>query len=316
MRVTVTGADGFVGRHALTALLAAGHDVLAAGRAGTGAPPWSQAPEVAAARWTALELDAPASVAALAAAPCDAVLHLAALASGREARRDPGAAWVVNAAGTARLLEAFGDARRDGVSDPRVLVVSTGEAYGDGPPVPRTEAEPARPVSPYAASKVGAEVAAAEVGRRTGLRVVVARPFTHTGPGQTTVYALPAFAAKLAEARRTGAGAVTTGDLSPIRDVLDVRDVARAYVALLERGVPGEIYNVASGEGRSLATIFAELARRIGTDAMAERDPGLTRQGDLAYLVGDPAKLRRATGWTPNIPFTQTLQDLVDAQAD
>ncbi len=316
MKVLVTGADGFVGRHALAALVAAGHEAVGAMRVGTAPPAWALGPEYRGVRWIALELERPASVEAAAAEPVDAVLHLAALASGREARRDPGQAWIVNAAGTARLLEALADRRRLTGADPRVLVVSTGEVYGEGPAVPRREDDALRPVSPYAASKVGAEAAAFEVHRRTGLRVIVARPFAHTGPGQATIYVAPAFVERLRLARRMAAPVVKVGNLLPVRDFLDVRDVAAAYVALLERGSDGEAYNIASGIGVRLQELFDRLAEIVGVRPVAEVDPTLMRSADLPHLVGDASKLKAATGWSPAISFTQTLRDLVHAQAD
>jgi nucleoside-diphosphate-sugar epimerase len=314
VRVLVTGADGFVGRFLLQALVEAGHVPVGTTRSGGAVPAW--AANMPSVEWTTLELTDASSVAQAAALPSDAVVHLAALASGREARQDPGLAWTVNAAGTARLVEALAETRREHGRDPRVLVVSTGEVYGEGPSVPRREPDPLRPVSPYAASKVGAEVAAMEVFRRTGLRVIVARPFAHTGPGQTSIYAAPAFVERLRSARRVGAPVVKVGNLAPVRDFLDVRDVVRAYVALLERGSVGETYNIASGRGVALRELFDELAALVGVRAVPEADPALLRAADLPHLVGDATKLHAATGWSPAIPFTQTLRDLVDAQAD
>jgi len=246
----------------------------------------------------------------------EAVVHLAAVASGRQARRNPGGAWDVNAAGTARLTSAAEALREAGRVDPLILLVSTGEVYGAGAPVARVETDPLRPVSPYAASKVGAEVAALEAGRRSGLRVVIARPFPHTGAGQSPDYVVPAFAERLRAARVSGAASVPTGNLDPVRDLLDVRDVVRAYRLLLERGAPGEAYNVARGDGLSLAEVFARLAALIGTPAVPAPDPSLVRSADIPHLVGDSTKLRRATGWAPTISLDRTLQELVDAQAD
>ncbi|HSB53935.1 MAG TPA: hypothetical protein VLD58_06245, partial [Gemmatimonadales bacterium] len=92
--------------------------------------------------------------------------------------------------------------------------------------------------------------------------------------------------------------------------------VARAYVALLAHGRVGEVYNIASGEGRSLAAIFGRLAELIGVRAIPEPDPQLARSADLPHLVGDAARLRAVTGWAPRISFDQTLQDVVNAQTD
>jgi GDP-4-dehydro-6-deoxy-D-mannose reductase len=261
-----------------------------------------------------LELEDPASVARAAEWPADAVVHLAAVASSREARRDPGLAWSVNAAGTARLLEALGAARGSG-RDPRVLVVSSGEVYGDGPHRPRLESDPLAPQSPYAASKAAAELAALEVARRTGLTVLIARAFQHTGPEQTEVYVIPALIRRLSDARRTGAREIAVGNLDPVRDILDVRDVAAAYIALLERA-PAGIYNVARGEGYALREILARLAALVGVEVTPVPDPSLARSGDIPHLVGDPGRIRNATGWTASYSIEQTLRDVVDAQAD
>jgi GDP-4-dehydro-6-deoxy-D-mannose reductase len=308
--VLVTGADGFVGRHLVQRLRRAGHEVGAGCRPGGPPVAWGDS-RVAS---LPLELTDDGSIRAALAFQPDAVVHLAAVASNREAREDPGRAWEVNAAGTARLAEALGRSRDEG-RDPVLLAVSTGEVYGVGGPEPRRETDELRPASPYAASKVAAEVAVLEVGRRTGLRAVIARPFTHTGAGQQPGFALPGFVARLRAAKASGEAVVPTGNLEPVRDLLDVRDVTEAYLALLERGTPGEAYNIARGEGKSLAEMFRQLADLIGVRAEPRPDPALARSRDLPHLVGDSTKLRRATGWTPTIALDQTLRGLVDAEA-
>jgi GDP-4-dehydro-6-deoxy-D-mannose reductase len=309
----VTGADGFVGGYLVRLLRAEGRPVLATYRTGAAVPTGFPTEESAGVTWIPLDLGDRDSVRQLAKHAVDAVYHLAAVASGQAAREDPGQAWAVNAGGTARLLEALASAPAG--RQPRVLVVSSGEGCGRGAP-PLRDTEPLVPRSPYAASKVGAEVAALEVMRRTGLPVIIARPFPHTGPGQTERYVVPAFAARLRAAAQSGASSVRTGNLSPVRDFLDVRDVVRAYTALIAAGQPGEVYNVASGSGISLEQLFQRLAAIIGVAAQPEPDPALQRPSDLPYLVGDASRLASATGWRATIPLTQTLQDLVDAQAD
>jgi GDP-4-dehydro-6-deoxy-D-mannose reductase len=227
-----------------------------------------------------------------------------------------GVAWGTNAAGTARLAEELARLKAAGDADPVLVFASTGEVYGSGPARPRTERDPLLPCSPYAASKVGAEAAVLETWRRTGLRVIIARAFPHTGPGQSTRFVAPAFAERLRLAKRARVPVVKTGNLEPVRDFLDVRDVAAAYLSLAVQGVPGEVYNVARGEGISLAELFERLARLVGVRAIPELDPELVRPADIFHLVGDPSRLRAATGWSPTIDLDATLKELVDAQAD
>lgn len=316
MRVLVTGADGFAGRHVVELLVQAGHEVWAGCRpGGEPAKRWLGSQAQKAVTVIPLEITDPTSVSAALGRPFEAIVHLAAVASGSEARQDPGRAWVVNAAGTARLVDAAVVLRGKTGADPLLLVVSSAEVYGNGPAVPRVETDPLVPQSPYAASKVGTEVAALEAWRREGLRVVIARAFPHTGPGQLPVYVVPAFLERLRAARDTGAVEVRTGSLDPVRDLLDVRDVAAAYVALLSQGSPGEAYNVARGVGVTLRELFGRLAEMVGAKVTPVPDPSLMRPGDIQYLVGDAAKLRRATGWSPGFTLEQTLREMVDAQA-
>jgi GDP-4-dehydro-6-deoxy-D-mannose reductase len=144
---------------------------------------------------------------------------------------------------------------------------------------------------------------------------VIARAFPHTGPGQSLLYVVPAFIQRLRAARAAGAERVSTGNLEPVRDLLDVRDVARAYVALLQHGVPGEAYNVSRGEGVTLRELFTRLAGLVGVRVEPVTDPTLMRSGDIRYLVGNATKLKQATGWSPQITLERTLRDMVDAQA-
>ena len=309
MRVLVTGADGFVGRYLVGELRDRGHLVRAAVRPGSETP-WGETGDVTA---VPFELTDPESVQAALGEPCDAIVHLAAMASSAEARRDPGGAWIINAAGTARVAEAAAALRETGAADPTLLVVSSGEVYGEAHQ-PLREEDELKPQSPYAASKVGAEVAALEVARRTGLAVMIARPFTHTGPGQRDVFFVPALLGRLRAADRAGARTVRVGNLAPVRDLSDVRDIVRAYALLIERGEAGQTYNVSRGEGVALTDLFARMAAAVGVDARPEPDPALMRRADLPYLVGDSTKLRRATGWAPAISIDQTLRDMLDAE--
>jgi GDP-4-dehydro-6-deoxy-D-mannose reductase len=125
----------------------------------------------------------------------------------------------------------------------------------------------------------------------------------------------PAFVDRIRFAQKTGAVAVKTGSLDPVRELLDVRDVAQAYLLLLEKGRPGEIYNVARGEGLAIGELFHQLAQIVGVRVLPEPDHSLLRATDVPHLVGDPTKIFTDTGWRVQRPLEQTLRDLVDAQA-
>jgi GDP-4-dehydro-6-deoxy-D-mannose reductase len=196
----------------------------------------------------------------------------------------------------------------------RFLYVSSGDVYGTvvEHELPVGEATPARPANPYAASKVAAEVAALSWGRRGGFDVIVVRPFNHLGPGQTTNFSVPRFADALARMQRGTLGLqLATGRLDVSRDFLDVRDVVAAYSALLDHGRAGEIYNVASGVERRLDAVLNELIEVAQVRVELSLDPELVRPVDQPRMVGDATKLRADTGWSPTIPFPDTLRSVL-----
>ena len=313
----MTGADGFVGAWLVRRLRRDGHEVIAAVHPdrplmAAGAPaPWGSGVHTVPFDL----LDGP-TVRGVVSIGFDAVLHLAAVASGGDARRDPADAWQIKAVGTARLAEELGRLRDAGGADPVLVIASTGEVYGagDGEHV-RTEADATAPCSAYAASKLAAEDAALEVHRRAGLRVVVARAFPHTGKGQDTRFVVPAFARRLVEAKRAGRTKIPVGNLDPVREFLHVSDVVEAYVDLLGFGAPGEVYNVAGGEVVSLGELFARLAAIVGHEAEPASDPELLRPAEIPHLVGDGSKLRALSEWRPKVSLHDTLVEVVDAQA-
>jgi GDP-4-dehydro-6-deoxy-D-mannose reductase len=194
----------------------------------------------------------------------------------------------------------------------RVVFASTGEVYGRGYGRPIRESDPTAPCSPYAASKLAAELALQESHRRSGFNGVIARCFQQTGPGQRDAFVVPALAQRVLAARRTGVRIIPTGNLTPIRELTDVRDVARALTLLLDRGEPGAVYNVASGRGISLQELLGRIGVAANWEVESVVDPALFRPADLEYLVGDGSRLA-ALGWTPQFMLDQTLADLLGA---
>jgi len=308
VRVLVTGANGFVGRSVVRRLLAEGDSVIAAVGPGASGNP-------AAAQLTTVPLDLAndVSVRACFAEPVDAVIHLAAIALSRAADRDPAMAWSINAEGTGRLTAALADAAARWKTKPLFLLASTADIYA-WQKRPIKEEDCVQPSTPYSASKLGAELAAEQVARCCGLKVIIARPFPHSGAGQDESFWIPARCRILREAKRNGWAAVPVGDLTAVRDYLHVDDVADAYALLLQRGTPGEVYNLATGRAVTLDEIHTRLEQLLGVAPKREVDSSQVRKEARPYLVGDAAKLRAATGWTPRRSLDDILKDVLDAQ--
>lgn len=290
MKALVTGGHGFVGSWLSAHLDECGDEVVVTGE------------EVDV-------TDAAAVCASLAEIRPEVVFHLAGWAHVGSSWDDPAGAFQVNAAGTVHVL----DAARRLESPPRVLVVSSAEVYGTVRPdqLPLREDMPVSPVSPYAASKVAAEVAARQAWLGYELPVVVARPFNHIGPRQAPTFVVSALARRIVEAERTHARVLEMGNPSPRRDLTDVRDVVRAYRLLVERGSPGTTYNVCSGAD----VLIGDLAQRLIdlSGATLELRTGTVefRPSDVPVLRGDASRLQAATGWRPEIGLDDTLRDVL-----
>jgi GDP-4-dehydro-6-deoxy-D-mannose reductase len=293
MKALVTGASGFVGRHLVDHLTASGDEVALCDREHGG-----------------IDICDPGAIASLVRAEQpDAVYHLAGWADVGGSWSSPVEAFRTNAEGTLNVLLACADA---GVG--RVLSVGSADVYGrvTEADLPLTEDTPLRPVSPYAASKVAADFLGLQAFLGRGLGVIRVRAFNHLGPGQTDRFVAAALATRIARNEMEGGDVVPVGNLSPRRDFTDVRDVVRAYRLLVDRGEPGEVYNVCSGRDiaiRGLAELLVGLAAR---PMRLEPDPDLERPVDIPVLRGDNRRLRAATGWAPEIPLERTLADLLD----
>jgi GDP-4-dehydro-6-deoxy-D-mannose reductase len=301
--VMVTGAGGFVGPHLARVLAARGARVH-----GLGLEPPAASAMLAGFRVTDLK-DSAAIEAAIAAAPPEAIVHLAGQSSAAASFEQPVETFAVNALGTWNLLEA---ARRAAPRS-RVLIVTSGEIYGPQPEGSRASEDTAfRPVSPYALSKAAADAFGA-IAAEGGQDVIRARSFGHTGPGQAPRFVVPSMAQQIA-AIEAGSGEprLRVGNLEVTRDLTDVRDVADAYADLLERGAGGAAYNVSSGRGVRLTDVIAALAGMSRVAVTIEPDPARFRPADIPYLVGDPAAIHRDTGWQASIPLERTLGDVLE----
>jgi GDP-4-dehydro-6-deoxy-D-mannose reductase len=238
----------------------------------------------------------------------DYVFHLAAQSFVPTSLADPWDTIENNIQSELNLLEAV---RRSGRSV-WFLVVGSNEEYGAPSPgeLPQTEQSPLRPNNPYAVSKVGQDLLGLQYHLAYGLPVVRARPFNHTGPGQSPRFVVPAFASQIA---RIEAGlqepVVKVGNLSTSRDFTDVRDIARAYHLAVTKGEPGEVYNLASGQAQPIQGLLETLLSYSQTEIKVERDPDRDRPVDVPVVYGSAERFRRKTGWEPKIPLKQTLKD-------
>ena len=297
LKALITGAGGFVGPHLARHLRTAGDEVVCFDL--------ESGPDLR---------DSEAWIAAIGDHQPDVVYHLAGWSDVGGSWHDPITTFEVNTMGTISILEAV---RQAGAG--RVLLISSADVYGVVTPdvLPLTEEHPVRPRSPYGASKQAAEAAALQYRRGSGVDVVVARPFNHLGPGQAPRFVAPSFAAQIARAESGGSRRLEHGDLSPHRDLTDVRDVVRAYRLLAEQGESGEIYNVCSGRTVSMQELLDALLSLSEVRVEQAVDPALVRPVDLPVLRGSFAKLRATTGWEPEIHLDDTLASvLADARND
>jgi GDP-4-dehydro-6-deoxy-D-mannose reductase len=287
----VTGGSGFAGRHLVAACTAAGDEIVTAERS------------------SGVDLLDPGSIrAAVQAAAPEVVYHLAARAHVGESWKDPGGTLHDNVAMTVNLLEAV----RAEAPAATVVAVSSSEIYGPPARLPVDETALLAPQNPYAVSKASSDLVAGFYADAHGLRVIRARAFNHSGPGQEPTYAIASFARQAAMAAVEGAGVlrIVTGNPDTRRDYTDVRDVVRAYRLLAERAEPGA-YNVCSGVSRSARELLEGLAKAAGARLEHVVDPDLVRPNEVQELRGSAERLRAATGWQPEIPIEQTLADTV-----
>ena len=310
MRVLITGASGFVGRHlSRLALSKKGTKVYGLVRSARSAS--SLVPGVRPVR--ADLLSTRSMLAVLRRVRPHRIYHLAGQASVALSWKLAKRTFEVNVGGTRSLFEAAGRLARR-MTGLRIHVAGSADVYGASARTGSklTEETPLRPVNPYGASKLAQELLALQYHFGRGLFIVRTRAFNHFGPGQSDGFVVPAFARQVARIERgLKKPVLEVGNLKTARDFTDVRDVVRAYWLVMEKGRAGEVYNVASGRARRIADVLKFYLRASSVKIKVRVDRARLRASDVRCLIGDARKLRRLTGWRPRIRFESTLADVL-----
>ena len=239
----------------------------------------------------------------------DFIFHLAAQSFVPLSWKAPAQTLSNNIIGTLNILEA---ARHSDYLK-AVHIAGSSEEYGLVAPdeCPITEKQPLRPQSPYGISKVASDLLGQQYWSSYGLRVMITRAFNHTGPRRGEQFVTSKIARQLALIKLGKTDPVLKlGNLEAVRDFTDVREMVKAYWLAVNKCVPGEPYNIGSGEGHTVEQVVCLLEKISGVDFELRQDPRFMRPSDVPKLICDSTKFRDTTGWKPEIPFTTTLRDL------
>lgn len=313
--ILVTGGNGFVGQHLLTALAGYSPEKCHATTLDAIlADPTQSTGSIGAVEWHQLDItDRQATFDLVATLKPDVIFHLAAQSHIPTSFANPELTWQVNLHGTLNLLEAAVKA------NPAATFINTGSSdmYGAsfqaGEPV--HENSPLLPLNPYAASKAAADLAAWQYAANSSLQIIRARPFNHAGPGQAVGFVLPDFAAQIARIEADLQEAViAVGDLSAERDFLHVEDVVNAYIQLARSNTitSGSVFNIASGQATTIANVLDLMLQSSSATIRVTQDPERLRPADIHRVCGDSSAIRSATGWAPHYSLHQLVADLLD----
>lgn len=245
----------------------------------------------------------------------DRIFHLAAQSFVPASWKCPAETFAINATGEINLFESLLSLKQS----PLVQVAGSSEEYGLVFPneIPMKETNPLRPLSPYAVSKVGQDLLGYQYFQSYRLPIVRTRAFNHTGPRRGEVFVTSSFAKQIAEIEKGKKEPVIhVGNLEAQRDFNDVRDIVEAYWLSLEKGEPGEVYNIGSGVARPIREVLDSLLSLSKVQVRVEVDPKRLRPSDVPILLADSTKFIGRTGWRPRLPFQQTLRDLLDYWRD
>lgn len=284
MKILVTGGAGFVARHLSRELTRNGNEAVL-----------TDVVDARLADFHRADLTDRAAITNLIRqVQPEAIVHLGAISFVPDAAKDPGLLERVNVGGTRNLLEALQNAPQRERRNPAFLFVSTAQVNHN-------------PQSAYAKSKFDAETVVLEYAKK-GIRVVIARPSNHTGPGQSSKFVVPSFIRQALDIKAGRRAKFSVGNLNSIRDFTDVRDVVTAYRILLTHSEPGNIYYIGSNNLITIGQLLKQIAETVGISPESETDSALWRPTDASEILNISPLVR--LGWAPSIPLEQTLRDM------
>lgn len=301
----VIGAAGFVGNYLINEMHACGMEAYATKL------PHEQLDNPHATVYDLDIMDKDAIVALLFEIRPDYIFHLAAQSSVGLAWKNPGLTIDVNIKGSVNVMDAI----RELFYKPRVLLIGSGEEYGHIRPgeTPISEENLLRPGNIYAATKACQNMIGNIYSKAYDMELMMVRAFNHIGPGQAPMFVVSDFCKQVAEIEKgLREPVMKVGNLAAKRDFTDVRDVVKAYVKLIAAGAPGETYNVGSGNAQAIQDILNLIVSKSDVEIKVEIDPNKLRPVDVPIIEADITKLNELTGWTPEIPLSQTIQETLD----
>lgn len=301
----VIGAAGFVGNYLLYEMHAAGMEVFATKL------PHEKLENPYAKVYDLDIMDKGAVISLLFEVRPDYIFHLAAQSSVGLAWKNPGLTVDVNIKGSINVMDAV----RELYYKPRVLLIGSGEEYGHIKPeeTPIVEGNLLRPGNIYAATKACQNMIGSIYAQAYDMELMMVRAFNHIGPGQAPTFVVSDFCKQVAEIEKgLREPVMMVGNLAAKRDFTDVRDVVKAYVKLMEHGVPGETYNVGSGSAKSIQEVLELIISMSEKEIAVQTDPNKIRPVDVPIIEADITKLNKLTGWAPQIPLEQTIRETLD----